>query len=124
MTPEAEEFIERVIDTIHQLEVLMLLYRSPTRFWRIGEIAAELEITSRTVASSVGGLHKSGVLVAGGTDPVGYRYEPRSVALHAGAESLVAAYESDALLVVKTVLNKPPRALRTFLDAFLFRRRD
>jgi hypothetical protein len=124
LTPEAEEFIERVVDTIHQLEVLMLLHRSPHRFWRIDEIAGALEITSRTVTSSVVGLHKNGVLVAEGTDPVGYRYEPRSVALHAGAESLVAAYAVDALLVVKSVLEKPPRALRTFSDAFLFRRRD
>ena len=100
----------------------MLLHRSPNRLWRIDEIAAELQIKSTTVASSLGGLHKNGVLVAGGTDPIGYRYGPNSVTLHAGAESLVAAYEADPLLVVKTVLGKPPRALRTFSDAFLLRR--
>jgi hypothetical protein len=36
---------------------------------------------------------------------------------------LIAAYESDPLTVVKSVLNEPPGALSTFSDAFLFRRR-
>ena len=122
MTPEAEEFIERAVDTIHQLAILMLLRRSSDCFWRVDEIAANLQMTSGTVVSSVSGLHANGVLVADGADPVGYRYEPRSIALHAGVESLAAAYETDPLPVLKAVLNKPPRALRTFSDAFLVRR--
>ena len=89
----------------------MLLHRSPNLFWRIDEIAAELQFKRTTVASSLGGLHKNGVIVAGDTDPVGYRYEPRSVALDGSGESLVAAYETDPLLVVKVVFSKPPRAL-------------
>lgn len=123
MTPEAEEFIERAVDTIHQLEILVLLRRSPDRFWRLEEIAAALRMTSTTVASSVSGLHANGVLAADDANPVAYRYEPRTIAVHAGVESLVVAYETDPLPVVKAVLNKPPHALRTFSDAFLFRRR-
>lgn len=123
MTPEAEEFIERVVETIHQLEVLMLLRTSPNRFWRVDEITAELDMSSTTVASSLSGLHQNDVLTADGANVVGYRYDPRSVALHAGAESLAAAYESDPLFVVRAVLNKPPRTLRTFSDGLLFRRR-
>ena len=123
MTPEAEEFIERTIDTIHQLEVLMLLRRSPHRFWRVDEVAAELRMTGRTVASSLSGLHANGVLASEGSNPVAYRYEPRSLALHARGESLSGAYTTDPLAVLKAVLNKPPRALRSFSDAFLLRRR-
>ena len=123
MTPEAEEFIERAVDTIHQVEILMLLRRSPDRFWRVDAIAAELMMTDTTVASSLSGLRANGVLVAEDANPGGYRYGPRSLALHAGVESLAAAYEADPLPVLKAVLNKPPRALRSFSDAFLFRRR-
>ena len=123
MTPEAEEFIERAVDTIHQLEILMLLRRSHDRFWRVDEIAAELRITAATAASSVSGLHANGVFAAEDTNPGAYRYEPSSLGLHAGVESLAAAYETDPLPVLRAVLNKPPRALRTFSDAFLFRRR-
>jgi hypothetical protein len=114
VTHEAEEFIERAVDTIHQLEILMLLRRSPDHLWRLDEIAANLRMTSATVASSASGLHASGVLAAGDADPVAYRYEPRSIALHAGVESLAAAYEIDPLPLLKAVLNKPPRAVRTF----------
>ena len=123
MTPEAQEFIERAVDTVHQLEILALLRRSPDRFWRADEIAAALSVMTTAVASGLSGLHAKGVLAADGVNPVAYRYEPRSVVLHAGVESLVAAYETDPLPVIKAVLNKPPRALRTFSDAFLFRRR-
>ena len=124
MTPEAEEFIERAVDTIHQLEILMLLRRSHDRFWRVDEIAAELQMTAATVASSVSGLHANGVLAVEDTNPAAYRYEPRSIGLHAGVESLAASYEADPLPVLRAVLNKPPRALQTFSDAFLARRRQ
>jgi hypothetical protein len=123
VTPEAEEFIERAVDTIHQLEILMLLRRSPDRFWRVDEVAAELRMSLVTVVSSMSGLRTNGLLARESTDPDAYRYEPRTIALHAGVESVAAAYETDPLPVVKAVLGKPPRALRTFSDAFLFRRR-
>jgi DNA-binding IclR family transcriptional regulator len=124
VTPEAEEFIEQAVDTIHQLEILMLLRRSPDRRWRVDHIAAELGMTTATVESSVSGLYVNGVLAMDDVNPAAYRYEPRSVALHAGVESLAAAYETDPMPVLRAVLNKPPRSLRTFSDAFLLRRRN
>ena len=125
MTPEAEELVERAVDTIYQIEILMLLRRSPDRYWCVEEIAAELRMTFTTVASSVSRLHVNGLLAAGDANPVAYayRYEPRSLVLHAGVESLALVYEADPLPVLKAVLNKPPRALRTFSDAFVLRRR-
>ena len=101
----------------------MLLRRSADRAWRAGEIASELGMTEATVTASAAGLNASCVLAADLEDGPRYRYQPSTVALHAGVESLVAAYENDPLPVVKAVLNTPPRALRTFSDAFLFRRR-
>ena len=123
MTPEAQEFVERVIDTIHQLEILMLLRRSPDRFWRVDEISTELRIGTTTVAAGVSGLQANGVLAGNDAQPVAYRYDPRSISVHAGVESLAAAYEADPLSVLKALLAKPPRALRTFSDAFVLRRR-
>ena len=124
MTPEAAEFIERTIDTIQQLEILILLRQSSGRVWSVREIADEIQMSTATVASNVTALHSAGVLVAQ-PERDAYRYEPQSIALHAGVESLLAAYEADPLPVVKAVFEKPPRALRTFSDAFLFRpRRD
>ena len=101
----------------------MLLRRFPDRAWRVDEIATALRMSHETVTVSATGLHANSVLAAEPTEPVQYRYQPGTVALHAGVESLLAAYESDPLAVVKAVLNKPPRTLRTFSDAFLFRRR-
>jgi hypothetical protein len=101
----------------------MLLRRSADRAWRVDEIAAELRMSRETVTVSAAGLHTNDVLAADPTEPVQYRYQPATVALHAGVESLLAAYETDPLPVLKALLNKPPRTLRTFSDAFLFRRR-
>jgi hypothetical protein len=43
VTPEAQEFVERAVDTIQQLEILVLLRQSSDRFWRVDEIAAALQ---------------------------------------------------------------------------------
>lgn len=105
----------------------MLLRRSPERIWRVDEIAAALGMSRAIVTTCVDGLARNGVVAVETKEPTGdadrVRYQPASVALHAGVESLVAAYQADPLPVVKAVLDRPPRALRTFSDAFLFRRR-
>ena len=102
----------------------MLVRRSTGRAWSVDEVAQELNMSTGVVGASVVGLCKSGVLVTEQETPTRYRYQPRTLGLHAGAESLCAAYEADPIAVVKAVLNTAPRALRTFSDAFLFRRRD
>jgi hypothetical protein len=122
VTPEIAEFIERAIDTIQQLEILFLLRGKPDRVWRVGEIAAEVRMTTTTAALNVSALHAFGLLVVEAADGDGYRYEPHSITLHAGVEGLVAAHETDPVSVLTAVFNKPPRALRTFADALLLRR--
>ena len=117
MTPETATFIERAVDTIHQLEVLMLLRRSPGRFWRVEEVADQLRMSAATVGASARGLQAHGVLVTEDASAVAYQYHPQSIALHADVENLVAAYETDPLQVVKAVLDKGSRGFRTFSDA-------
>jgi DNA-binding IclR family transcriptional regulator len=89
----------------------------------VADISQELGMSEATVVTSLSGLEQHGILAMESTSPPQFRYQPRTVSLHAGVESVTAAYEADPLPVVKAVLNKPPRALRTFSDAFLFRRR-
>jgi hypothetical protein len=125
LLPEADEFIAQHIDTIHQLDVLVLMRHASDRAWSIDEIAEALGKSSSTVRSSVAGLLASGIVAYSPDESSGeWKYQPRSVALHAGVESVIEAYESDAVGVVKAVFNKPSRALRSFADAFVFRRRE
>jgi hypothetical protein len=124
LSPEAAEFVVRFIESIHQVELLMLLRRTPDRWWTADDIARELRESSLIVSADLLGLRTYGLVAVQSAVPMTYRYEPGSVHLHAGVESLAAAYQETPLALAKAVAKRPDRVLRTFADAFRLRRGD
>lgn len=123
LSPEAEDFVARIIESIHQVELLMLLRRTPDRWWTAEAIAHELRESAMIVSAGLVGLRAHGLVAVQGLVPMTYRYEPSSMRLHAGVESLAAAYEGTPLVLAKAVATKSGQTLRTFADAFRIRRR-
>jgi hypothetical protein len=122
LPPEAEDFVAGVIDSIHQVELLMLLRRTPDRWWTAEELAHELRQSPMIVSADLLGLRAHALIACQSQLPTTYRYEPSSVRAHAGVESLAAAYAETPLLLGKAIASKS-EALRTFSDAFRIRRR-
>jgi hypothetical protein len=124
LSPEAADFVARFIESIHQIELLMLLRRTPDQWWTADEIARELHEPAPIVSADLSGFRGHGLVAVQSMVPMTYRYEPGSVHLHAGVESLAAAYQETPLALAKAVAERPDRVLRTFADAFRLRRGD
>lgn len=119
--PDVHALILERIDSVAQLEVLLLLLRDPAKVWTSHTLAKELRVTEPWTNSQLQLLtqHNLAVKVSGVAG--GFRYGADPVT-HATVQDLARAYQSHPVAVVTLIYTKPNRALQSFSDAFRLRK--
>jgi len=117
LPPEVEHFIIRHIDSVAELEAL-LLTRSSGAPWDAERLASRLYISTTTAREVLSALHRKHLLDQ--TEGL-FTYAPASARLRASAEALAAAYARFLIPITRLIHGKPPSSLRAFSDAFLLR---
>ena len=113
--------VER-IDSVVQLELLLLLHGSAGRAWTAAEVAQQLRIEPAWAAGQLAELVARG-LAAPATEAVdAFRYAPTPSALDATVVQLARGYAERRVTVITLIFSKPVDKLRTFADAFRFRK--
>lgn len=67
------DFIADKIDTVPELEALLLLWQEPDKRWSVQEIAQRLYVTTDAAATILRALHQRQLAAADG-QPLAYRY--------------------------------------------------
>ncbi len=117
-------FIADHIDSVVQLEVLLLFHREPQKAWRAEEVARSIRIDAAWVTSQMAYLQARGLLKrAEGSEPL-YRYGPRTDDLHQAVVQVAQAYAQRRVSVINMIYTKPVDKLRSFSEAFRFRKSD
>jgi hypothetical protein len=111
------------IDSIAELETLLLLHRDATASWDAPRVAAELRVEPRSAEAQLTTLAERGLLRPVNDDAArGWRYAPATSALARAVDALAAAYENRRVSVVEFLYSKPAvDKLRVFADAFRLR---
>ena len=78
---DVRQFILTNIDSIGQLEALLLLRAAPTERWNVAAVAKRLYITEQETAPLLAGLCDRGLIVISGFEPVQYSYQQKSADL-------------------------------------------
>ena len=115
-----QQFVLRHIDSIEQLEVLLLLRGHPGRAFSADEVSREIRTAPASAARRLASLSASGLLAedrAAGS----FRYAPRSGDLDAAAGELAEAYAVRRIAVTTLIYSRPLDQVRTFADAFKIR---
>jgi hypothetical protein len=123
--PEAVcRFIADHIDSVEQLEILLLLYQHPERSWTTESVARELRISALSAGDRLKDMARSSLLskVQGGEGE--YRYAPDNQQLAEAVAGLATAYSERRVTVINLIFSKPIDKIRTFADAFRLRRDD
>lgn len=112
------------IDSVIQLEVLLLLQGSPARQRTAVDVAKELRIDLGWVGQQLkqfcdGGLIGCGEGTGGGQV---YTYTPRTPELKEAIDALAELYLERRVTVISTIFSKPVDPIRSFSDAFRLRR--
>jgi hypothetical protein len=119
---EVARFVTKHIDSVEQLEVLLLLSGSSDRQWSAAGVAQELRIAPESAAYRLTDLAARGLLETdGGTEPL-YRYRPRSGVADQAVSGLAQAYRERRVSIINLIFSKPLDKIQTFADAFKLRK--
>ena len=116
-------FIADQIDSVVQLEILLLLHGAAGRTFSAQDVARELRIDPGWAGPQLAELCARGALACtDGPPPSLYRYEPRSSEMRETIDLLARMYPTYRVTLTTLIFSKPPSPVRSFSDAFRLRR--
>ena len=126
ITSRVKQFISDHVESVMQLEVLLLLAGQPGKVWTASELAQQLRIDvvwvdaqlRAIVAGGLAGVEEPGPGGAGAE----FRYAPRTAELGAAVDELAKAYADRRVTVIGLIFAKPVDKIRSFADAFRLRK--
>jgi hypothetical protein len=115
---DVRDFILRYVDSVAQLEALLLLRANPEKSWEPASAASRLYIAEAEIGLVLARLHGDGLVSVGNE---GYRYNPASAEQRELIDRLADAYVRH-LIPVTNIIHAKPRRIREFADAFKIRK--
>ena len=115
-------FVLENIDSVAQLEALLLMRNPREQDWSVAALAARLYIQEEQTAQIVAVLRMQGVIGQTGTDPVRYRYAPVSPELGAMVDRVAEIYRTHLVPITNLIHSKPKPRIQQFADAFRIRK--
>jgi len=115
---DVRDFVDQFIDTVAQLEALLLLRNNPNEKWDVKKVAQRLYIGERHATEALSRLRADGLL---GVENDQWCFACATTEL----ESIVgrlAALHSQNLIALTNVIHSKPRGARQFADAFKLRK--
>ena len=118
---DVHRFLYHNIDSVEQLEVLLLLRQGPERGWTADEVARRLYSHPSSILHRLSSLAGRGLLRE--LEPACYQYAPRSADLHDTVSRVADCYRERRVAVITLIASKPIENVRAFSDAFRIRRK-
>jgi hypothetical protein len=115
-------FILKHIDSIAQLEALLLLRSEPQRAWSLEALAKRLYISEKQTEEIVSELCNDSFLIVKAQKPRRYQYQPNSVELGNLIDRLAETYAKHLVRVTGLIHSKPKNRVQKFADAFRLRK--
>jgi hypothetical protein len=111
--------ILEAIDSVAELEALLLLRDSPGTRWTPEAASARLYVSPTVAAHTLAALTRRGLL---DETTAGYSYRPSSPRLDEVVTALAAAYATQLIAVTHLIHAKPSPSMQDFARAFRFRK--
>jgi hypothetical protein len=124
LSDDVRQFIEWSLDSVEQLEVLLLLKSRPETSWDAKSVASLLGLLPGTAAKCLEDLGTRNLLDVRIADRLRFRYAPGTGRLAETVDGLAKAYAEQRVLVLELLMAKPQRPIRDFLDAFRIRKEE
>jgi hypothetical protein len=114
---ELRDFITKCIDSVGQLEALLLLRDNPEKTWDVPQLARRLYVNEGEAADIFAHLVEQGFAVE---QDGSYRYD-RQAKQADTIDRLAEAYARQ-LIPITNLIHAKPRRIRAFADAFKIKR--
>jgi hypothetical protein len=120
---DVQDLIGR-LDSIAQLEILLLLKNAAPQAWTAAQLASELRIDAASAAEQVAQLRERSLLVESPPGSGSYRFDAATPATGKAVENLAACYADRRVAVVTLLHSRPSESVRAFAEAFRIRKGD
>jgi hypothetical protein len=114
-------FLEENIDTVPQLETLLLMNRAPDRSWLVAEVAAHNYITEQRAEDVLQALLRRD-LVTADESPPRFRFNPATAQIRDLVQELARCYQTNLSRITTFIHSKPSVSVKEFARAFDFKK--
>jgi hypothetical protein len=119
ISPTVRRLIADRIDSVPELEALLLLRENREREWSAEDAGKRLYVSTAVAAHVLGTLADRELFARSGDN---FRYAPASLELAAAVDELAGTYVRALVAVTQLIHAKPSASVRQFSDAFRLRR--
>jgi hypothetical protein len=119
---DVAQFILDKIDSVAQMEALLLLRSDPREEWNLVSLAKRLYISEADTADILTRLCSDGFVASITTEPPLYRYQPSSTDLRVMVDRMAEVYSKHLVPVTNLIHTKPKTRVQEFADAFRLRK--
>lgn len=116
------QFVTEKIDSIAELEALLLLRNEPRRQWTPKELSRRLYLSDRDGFEILVGLSTKGLVLYKAGASGWYEYEPGTADLGRLVDRLCATYAKLIVPVTNLIHEKSKKRVQEFADAFKLRK--
>jgi hypothetical protein len=109
------EFLDKFIDSIPELETLLIMSDDAQRRWTEPALAARIYVPIHKARSILEALHRRRLIV---TTDEGYHFSPIDEAHRALIERVAVTYRSNLVAIANFVHRKAPASIMEFARAF------
>jgi hypothetical protein len=111
------QFLEANIDTVTQLETLLMMREEGDRRWLIADVASRNYTSEQRATETLNALLRRG-LVSAEESPPRFQFNPTKDEVRALVAELARCYQRNLLLVTELIHAKPSASVREFARAF------
>jgi hypothetical protein len=129
MTPENDELSEKLksfvttcIDSVEQLQVLILLLEDTGKGWRVNEIAQRLRSVDSSITKRLEDLYVRKVIRRNSSDPSEYAFELIQPEFRDVIFELATVFKARPYKIVDLIYERPREAIRAFSETFNFKK--
>ena len=121
---DVRQFIVDKIDSVAELEGLLLLCRNPEAEWNIEKLAQRLYISQQQTEDILAHLYSLGFLAVKEGESPTYRYQSNSPDLAEIVDRVAEIYSNYLIPVTNLIHSKPQTQVQKFADAVKFRKKE
>ena len=119
---ELDKFIAAEINSLEQLEILLLLSGNPHRWWTALDVYNVIKSSTQSVADRLNQMAERGFLKAEADNEMRFQFAPADERIWGIVSELRNAYKERSVKVVQAIYSKPPDAVQEFARAFRLRK--
>jgi predicted transcriptional regulator len=115
---EIQQFILKYIDSVAELEALILMRTKPDKKWSAEELSRELYVEKSVAQKLFGRLAAKDFIDNAQASPALYQYRPKSEELEQMIELMVGIYSQYLVPITNLIHSKTESRIQEFADAF------